>query len=492
MHIPPEGSLGEHSLAKVLIDLNRKRATGTLSVSTPRFKKNVYLRNGDAIFASSSLDDERLGEMLVKAGKITPEQFEKSVERLKATGKRQGAILVELGYITPKDLFWGVKYQIKEIIYSLFELDEGNYEFYEDIMPADEVITLRISMDNLIYQGVKRIGNILTIQRDMPGPKTVFRPNEEYVHTLKGEEGSIDMSVEDKRIYALMNGKRSIEDIIRDSRADALEVMKTLYALRELGAVVEDEDKLEVYGPVAKEEHHEPAGDIDVELKKKVDDLYERIGDMGPDELLQVDERSDVDEIKRNYYRIAEEYHPDRAFGTVDKEFQDKVTAIFEAVNSAYQLLENDARREDYFRDIGRRSGEGAKDGRSGDRDAEKIISGINLEEQLRRGIEEFKKGNFWGAADIFRRLTRDNPRDPKYWSYLSVSLSKIPNRLKEAEEAIIEAARLDPMNSSHYAHLGFIYLRAGLKKRARVQFEKALKLNPHNDMALKGLEQGE
>jgi len=43
------------------------------------------------------------------------------------TGKKQGAILVELGYLSPKDLFWGVKFQVHEIILSLFRWGTGEF-----------------------------------------------------------------------------------------------------------------------------------------------------------------------------------------------------------------------------------------------------------------------------------------------------------------------------------------------------------------------------
>ena len=168
MDIPLKGNIRDYSLPKVLVQLNRKRATGTLSVSTPNFTKKIYLIKGDAVFASSSYEDDRLGEMLLKAGKITVEQYDKSVEILKATKKRQGAILVELGYLIPKDLFWGVKYQVKEIIYSLFQLEEGEFELAEGDVPTQEVITLKMSMGNLIYEGVKKIENWTRIRQEMP------------------------------------------------------------------------------------------------------------------------------------------------------------------------------------------------------------------------------------------------------------------------------------------------------------------------------------
>jgi Flp pilus assembly protein TadD len=112
------------------------------------------------------------------------------------------------------------------------------------------------------------------------------------------------------------------------------------------------------------------------------------------------------------------------------------------------------------------------------------------MKEQFERGIEEFKKGDFLSAVERFTWITKGDPRNPRAWSYLSLALSKVPERVKEAEEALLRAIHLDPSNSDHLANLGLLYLKAGLKARAKRQFEKALSLDPENMRAKRGLEQ--
>ncbi|MCL4477212.1 MAG: DUF4388 domain-containing protein [Nitrospirae bacterium] len=383
-----KGNLKDVSLTRILIELNRNRATGTLAVTTPRFTKNIYVRDGSVIFASSTFEDDRLGEMLVKAGKISLEQYDKSVELLKTSKKRQGAILVDLGYITPKDLFWGVKYQVKEIIYSIFQLEDGAYEFNENAIPPDEVITLKISMNNLIYEGGSRIDNITRIRREMPEVKSIFTLNEDPAGIFKG----IDLSSLDRTILSLVDGKRSINQLIEESRVNSFDVMKTLYVLWSTGFIVERE--------------------IPGKAQEETVDIGEEILES-----------------------VTEEDH------VLKKKVEEDTQAAL-------------------------------------------------LEEQFKRGVEEFKRGNYWGAAELFRLVTRNFSKNPKAWSYLSLSLSKIPNRLKEAEEALLQAIKLEPFSGEHYANLGHLYLKAGLSKRAHHQFEKALKLDPENAKAKKGLDQ--
>jgi curved DNA-binding protein CbpA len=475
MIIPLKGNLKDVSLTRILIELNRNAATGTLSVTASHFTKNIYIRGGNVIFASSTFEDDRLGEMLVKAGKISIEQYDRSVELLKTTRKRQGAILVDLGYITPKDLFWGVKYQVKEIICSIFQIEEGIYEFNENATPPDEVITLKISMNNLIYEGVSRIDNITRIRREMPEVKTVFKLNEDPLGIYKG----IDLSSLDRTILSLVNGERSINQLIEESRVNSFDVMKTLYVLWSTGFIVEREirearEKTVHIG----EETLESATEEDHALKKKTEDLYEKLHDMSPAELLQIHEHSTPEEIKRNYYLLAKEFHPDRVYDRGDRELGNKIAAIFDAATKAYNRMKDETERSEYFRSLGTLK-----------KESEDTHAAL-LEEQFKKGVEEFKAGNYWGAAELFRLVTRNVSKNPKAWSYLSLSLSKIPNRLKEAEEALLHAIKLEPFNGEHYANLGHLYLKAGLHKRAQHQFEKTLRLDPENTRARKGLDQ--
>jgi len=377
LDIPERRNPGSDGFSSILADLKDKKATGTLVVRSSNFLKRVFLKGGEIVFASSNLEEDRLGEMLIKAGLITREQYDISVEILKKTGKQQGSILVELGFLTPRQLFEGLKFQIREIVLSLFDSAETVIEFREGELPEDEIIGLKINIDDLIREGEKRFN----------------RKN-------------------------------------RLSEEEAI-------------------------------------------LKKKAEEFFMRIRDMSPADILQVKETSDYKEIKSNYYRLAKEFHPDRAFYSEDRELKERLTYIFDAITKAYNELKDDEKRQEFFKRISRSTVR---------------ETGPDLHIHYKRGMEEFRTGNYWGAAEVFRWLTRLDPKSPRAWQMLSRSLSHIPGRLKDAETALLEAIRLDPFNADYYTDLGHIYLKAGLKKRAKRQFEKALNIDSANGDALKGL----
>ncbi len=157
MPVPLSGNIKQTPLPDVLEELRVLRATGTLEVLCEVSKKSVYFKDGQIIFAASTDAGDRLGEMLVKTGKLSRENLNTALKIHNRTAgiKKLGAIFVENGFVSPKDLFSGLKTQIKEIIYSLFLLEAAKYHFEVNLPP--DTIQLQINIQELIVEIIQRI-----------------------------------------------------------------------------------------------------------------------------------------------------------------------------------------------------------------------------------------------------------------------------------------------------------------------------------------------
>jgi len=346
MELPLNGNIKDFGLPNILVYLNRNRKSGILTVKTPSFTKKIYIHKGDAVFASSTDDDDRLGETLTKMGKITLEQYDRSVEILKKTGKRQGDILVELGYLTPQDVVWGVKYQVKDIIYSLFQLQDAEYEFSERELASAALITLKMSMGNLIYEGVKRIENMNRIRKDLPDMNTVLTLSSDPVSLFQ----DVVFSSSDKKMLFMVDGKKTLKEIIDSSSSNSFQAMKTLYVLWSTGILETGQngsqgaqDTLSLDDML--NSFHEEEG----ALLKRINEVYANLSRLDPNELLEIDEQADAETVMNNYFKLVKEFHPDRYLSVHDLSIKDKVIAILEATTKAYSLLKDDNKRRDYF-----------------------------------------------------------------------------------------------------------------------------------------------
>jgi hypothetical protein len=217
-----KGQLSQLPIPEILNHLRLSRATGILTLVSGGARKAVYLRDGRVVFASSNLPNDRLGEILIREGKITVEEYEASIKAI-SRGKRQGRVLVEMGALSPKDLWEGVQFQIQEIVYSIFPWEEGHFHFEESSLPEKERISVDVDIRDLIIAGIRRVTATGRVQARYPaGDLVLERPPEEVSRNLEPYEN---------HVYGLVDGERSTYDICRESEIGDPETLKVLYAL---------------------------------------------------------------------------------------------------------------------------------------------------------------------------------------------------------------------------------------------------------------------
>ncbi len=158
------------SLADVLHLVHASSKSGFLFFENGDHVKSVYLHRGEVIFATSNQKFDRLGDCLVRSGLITPAQFTEALNAY--TPKSQfGRILVEREFLTPRDLWGGVKLQVEEIVRSLFSYGSGSVIFWEGEVRPDNVVRLSLPTRRLIAQGLKRRDDLLRLVAWLETPR---------------------------------------------------------------------------------------------------------------------------------------------------------------------------------------------------------------------------------------------------------------------------------------------------------------------------------
>lgn len=140
-------------LADLLGLLHDAGKSGYLLFASEGEQKAIYLRRGEVVFASSNLVADRLGACLLRAGLIDRDQLDLA-ERRYHPATRFGKVIVELGILTPRELWSGVKTQVEEIVRSLFSYTAGWIHFWEGEIEPDNVVRLSLPMCRLIEEGL--------------------------------------------------------------------------------------------------------------------------------------------------------------------------------------------------------------------------------------------------------------------------------------------------------------------------------------------------
>lgn len=230
-----EGDLQAILLPDVLSFISMIRTSGKLVVSKGTMERTIHWKDGEIIFATSNSNDDSLGQFLLRNGKITRQQYEESKLRL-TPGMRHGKLLVQMGALSPKDLWWGVKNQVLEIIYHLFSWREGTFSFFETVEDVNqERITLSINTSSVVMEGIRRLDETARIKEKIPNLDMVFAK----VPGAEPDFEQLDIAPDEERVYHEVDGQKTVRDLIRAAEMTEFEVTRILFQLLSARLIVE-------------------------------------------------------------------------------------------------------------------------------------------------------------------------------------------------------------------------------------------------------------
>jgi hypothetical protein len=94
--------------------------------------------------------------------------------------------------------------------------------------------------------------------------------------------------------------------------------------------------------------------DLNAEQAQRIDAMFATLETKDAFELLEVTRAADKRALKRAYFRLSKEFHPDRFFGRNLGPYGERLSKIFQAIKTAFEILSDDARRAAYEQSRGR------------------------------------------------------------------------------------------------------------------------------------------
>jgi curved DNA-binding protein CbpA len=211
-----------------------------------------------------------------------------------------------------------------------------------------------------------------------------------------------------------IDGRSGPRQLARDTGLPEFQVEKTLENLEKLGVVelldpnapvvsalppppVRDRTQLPQFGSIGGAPKYDPKElDEEVELsaeqKKRVLDMFYRLGDLDHYTLLGVGRDADKKTVKRSYFELAALMHPDRYFKKKLGSFKSKMEELFARITDAHDTLVDAAKRLDY------------------DAYLDEVATTKGMEAMLERAVEESRRLAETAAAT---EATRDSIPSP-------------------------------------------------------------------------------
>lgn len=236
--LPPAllgGRLEGIRLPDLMWALGRRRATGVLSVARGPIERKLYVKDGRIVFATSSDPNDRLGETLLRQGKITLDQLEEALRGLRS-GKRLGTLLVDRGTLDPVGLTQAVLSQVRAIALDVLVWDVGEYRFHEGPLPGEEMITLDVRTSEILLEAIRQVGSLARIRASVGPARTVYALADGW-EELRQELRLT--ATEEQILERLAQGVASIHRLCEELTVSSFEIYQGLWAFRVLGMVRE-------------------------------------------------------------------------------------------------------------------------------------------------------------------------------------------------------------------------------------------------------------
>lgn len=209
--------------------LSLGQKTGTLVITNKRVEKKIFFRRGRVISSASNDPREYLGQFLMSHGYLTEPELKKAMEVQQQSRILLGKILVMIEVITEADLQRLMRLKAEEEIYDIFLWNDGDFYFIDDELPQMEMIALQVDVTGIIMEGTRRVDEWTRIRETIPSEAVIPVP-------LKEIDDS-DLEEVEEPIVRAIDGKRTIAEIVLESRSSAFTVSSTVSALVRHGFV---------------------------------------------------------------------------------------------------------------------------------------------------------------------------------------------------------------------------------------------------------------
>lgn len=235
-----EGPLKELSIQDVLQLLDLAHKTGVLTVRSDRWNDEaiIHFSKGTIIFAVRRRSTRRLGQLLIRAGKLTQRELDRALEiqRVNPT-RRLAEVLLEMGSIAEDVLEQQLRFQMEETVYEVMAWTEGYFKFEERADMTGPRLLARVRVESLLMEGARRIDEWTRLESKVPSPESipVLAP------TADRTDAPLDLRPEEWEVLAQIDGERDVRQIAADLARSSFDVAKTIFGLVSTGVVEVEE-----------------------------------------------------------------------------------------------------------------------------------------------------------------------------------------------------------------------------------------------------------
>jgi len=200
---------------------------GELVVLAGGSSRSLFFERSNVIAGQSTVEGERLGEVLYRYGALTAEQIAATAKAV-STETRFGEAAVKLGFITRERLFQLMARQVEEIVFAVLLVGDGMFYFLDTYDEARLTTRQNLQVTALLMEGVRRMDETRYFRDRIPSDQHV------PARVMTREAPAVEFL----KIFEAIDGARAVAEICRVVGQGEFEVTQALFQLVQSGHVV--------------------------------------------------------------------------------------------------------------------------------------------------------------------------------------------------------------------------------------------------------------
>ncbi|MBF0209591.1 MAG: DUF4388 domain-containing protein [Desulfamplus sp.] len=319
-------------LTSILQLLCNDQKTGMLRVTSGDNECKVFFEEGTIVYATGSQKESRLGYILRRDGIISAEQLQKCLTLAREQKLSLGKILVDKGYVTMSTLKKYNTKQVEEILYSLLLWKKGKFEYKDIKLNLEGMVVTQLNPMKLILEASRRIDELSVLNTVITSENLVFK----ITGHVQNKEDEIRLNANEWRILSLIDGNRTIRQIVAQSGYDEFAVYKIIFSLNSYGLIEQKEEVQLSDGATGKEEYSAVITVYNDILQSVIKNIEHELGDRASSLFNEVKEHLPEDSKK-----VLENYHPLNHANSNIKSIIAQIEAIDNEEDNAKEILIN-------------------------------------------------------------------------------------------------------------------------------------------------------
>ena len=223
-----QGNLAAFRIVELMQMLSLQRQSGRLVITRREGEAEIFFKDGAIVFAGTTMNGNIGGVegLLKKSCRVGEDGLHHARRIAEMTGQPLDGVLAQEKILDQKTFGACLKRHTESVVFKAMDWKDGDFLFDNTFAPVF-ANPVALKVDDLILEGTRRSDEWVLIQQKIPNFSMVFEPLIGNAEELT-RRGLSDM---DLKVFALVDGRSTVQNIIERGMLSDFDVAKSMFIL---------------------------------------------------------------------------------------------------------------------------------------------------------------------------------------------------------------------------------------------------------------------